>query len=101
MTAAERELTAEEIEEMEKIPKKYRPLTTGKMLLQALLFIVPIFGQIYCICLALFSKNVSLRSYARGMIGVAVLDFIFDTLVTIGLFVLMIYAFAAASQYGM
>jgi hypothetical protein len=79
-------MTAEEKEEVAKLPKEYRPLTLGMMVLHFLLFSVPILGTIYWACVAFFGKWVALRSYARGLMVLYIAFLIFDVLFFVTIF---------------
>jgi hypothetical protein len=80
---------AEEREEFEKIPKEYRPLTFGVQVINFLLFSIPVLGTLYWVCTAFFSKRVSLRSYARGLMLIYIFFLIVDVLILGGAFLIV------------
>jgi membrane protein YdbS with pleckstrin-like domain len=57
-----------EKEELNQIPKEYRPLTVWSYVWHFIFFLIPLLGTVFWVCTAFFSKRIPLRSYARGLI---------------------------------
>ena len=59
-------MTQIELNEIAKIPDKYRPIGAWSYFLLTILFAIPLIGQICLIVFALSDSNINRRSFARS-----------------------------------
>lgn len=69
-------MNSTEREEIKRLPKKYKPMSTGAYVFYSLFWTVPILGWISFIVNAIKGKSIAKRNYARSFIVFYVLAFI-------------------------
>lgn len=78
-------MNQEELNEIQSLPNKYKPLTAWQYFGLGILFALPIVGLILTIIFAFDNSNINRRSYARSFFCVFILVIIISAI--IGIFI--------------
>lgn len=76
-------MNQEELNEIQSLPNKYKPLTAWQYFGLGILFALPIVGLILTIIFAFDNSNINRRSYARSFFCVLILVIIISAIMGI------------------